>query len=59
VDQKLIIGAGCEADVDRSGYLWAYANDAWGTYGNNRGSVTLTVGRPSELSEEQADLRRT
>ena len=45
VDQKLIIGAGCEADVERPGYLWAYANDAWGTYGNNSGRVTLTVSR--------------
>jgi uncharacterized protein (DUF2235 family) len=45
VDQKLIIGAGCDADIERPGYLWAYANDAWGTYGNNSGRVTLTVTR--------------
>ena len=45
VDQKLIIGAGCDAKVERPGYLWAYANDAWGTYGNNSGRVTLTVMR--------------
>ena len=45
VDEKLIIGAGCEAEVERPGYLWAYANDAWGTYGNNSGRVTLTVSR--------------
>jgi hypothetical protein len=44
-DQKLIIGAGGEAHVERPGYLWAYANDAWGTYGTNRGRVTLTVTR--------------
>ena len=35
-DQKLIIGAGCDADVERPGYLWAYANDAWGTYKQQR-----------------------
>jgi uncharacterized protein (DUF2235 family) len=46
VHQKLIIGAGCDADVERPGYLWAYANDAWGTYDNNSGRVTLTVTRP-------------
>jgi hypothetical protein len=28
-----------------SGYLYAYANDAWGGYANNRGSVTLTIKR--------------
>ncbi|CAM3036420.1 DUF2235 domain-containing protein [Pseudomonas plecoglossicida] len=27
----------------RSGYLYAYANDAWNCYGNNRGHVALTV----------------
>ena len=31
--------------VERPGYLWAYANDAWGSYGNNDGGVTLTVSR--------------
>jgi hypothetical protein len=31
--------------VERPGYLWAYANDAWGAYGNNCGQVTLTVSR--------------
>ncbi len=45
VHQKLIIGAGCDADIERPGYLWAYANDAWGAYGNNAGRVTLTVSR--------------
>jgi hypothetical protein len=28
-----------------SGYLYAFANDAWQAYGNNRGSVKLTVSR--------------
>ena len=44
-DQKLIIGAGATATVERPGYLWAYANDAWGCYGNNGGRVALTVRR--------------
>lgn len=46
-DQKLAIGDGRDAAVERAGYLWAYANDAWGAYGNNRGQVTLTVSRQS------------
>jgi hypothetical protein len=29
----------------QSGYFYAYANDAWNFYENNRGSVTLTVSR--------------
>jgi hypothetical protein len=46
-DQKLTIGEALDADVDRPGYLWAFANDAWGSYGNNGGRVTLTVTRRS------------
>ena len=29
----------------RPGYLYAFANDAWGLYDNDRGSVQLTVTR--------------
>jgi hypothetical protein len=39
------IGTGCEYKPKRSGYLYAYANDAWSFYSNNRGSVQLTVTR--------------
>lgn len=31
--------------VTESGYLYAFANDAWNFYGNNRGSVRLTIRR--------------
>lgn len=31
--------------VGGPGYLYAFANDAWAFYGNNRGSVTVTVKR--------------
>jgi type VI secretion system (T6SS) phospholipase Tle1-like effector len=31
--------------VRGEGYLYAFANDAWGMYSNNRGSVQLTVER--------------
>jgi uncharacterized protein (DUF2235 family) len=34
-------------EVDKGGYVYAFANDAWELYGNNRGSVTLTVRRDS------------
>ena len=38
------IGAGRrEITPERSGYLYCFANDAWGFYGNNRGYVTVTV----------------
>jgi hypothetical protein len=37
------IGSGCRYTPKESGYFYAYANDAWNFYDNNRGSVTLTV----------------
>ena len=37
------IGKGRSYTPKRSGYLYAYANDAWNCYGNNRGHVALTV----------------
>lgn len=37
------IGTGCSYTPKRSGYLYAYANDAWNCYGNNRGHVTLRL----------------
>ena len=37
------IGEQAEIEVSKSGYLYCFANDAWGFYGNNRGYVTLTV----------------
>ena len=33
-----------------SGYLFCYANDAWGYYWNNRGSVRMTVARSKGVS---------
>jgi len=46
-DEVIEIGAGCDCKPKRSGYLYAYANDAWNFYGNNRGSVRLTITRIS------------
>ena len=40
-----LVGKRREITVEREGYLYAFANDAWGMYGNNRGCVTLTVRR--------------
>lgn len=37
------IGVNKTKKVDKSGYLYCFANDAWGLYGNNRGYVTLIV----------------
>jgi hypothetical protein len=44
---RIAIGKGTRYQVKphRSGYLYAFANDAWDFYGNNNGSVELTVKR--------------
>ena len=54
------IGAGpCEITPERGGYLYCFANDAWGFYGNNRGYVTVTVREvgAERGSSAQAGLR--
>ncbi|WP_433498970.1 DUF2235 domain-containing protein [Sphaerimonospora sp. CA-214678] len=43
--ERIAIGTGTRHRVTRSGYLYAFANDAWGFYGNNQGGVRLTVTR--------------
>lgn len=43
--ETFLIGAGCRYTPRESGYLYAYANDAWNCYGNNRGRVQLSVSR--------------
>ena len=43
--QRIRIGSGTRDRVTQPGYLYAFANDAWGCYGNHRGSVSLTVSR--------------
>ncbi|WP_119726651.1 DUF2235 domain-containing protein [Thermomonospora amylolytica] len=45
--ERIAIGGGTVHRVTKSGYLYAFANDAWGFYGNNEGSVRLTVTRKS------------
>jgi len=37
------IGKKCKYSPKKSGYFYAFANDAWNFYDNNRGSVTLTI----------------
>jgi uncharacterized protein (DUF2235 family) len=44
--ESFLIGKGpTRFSPKESGYLYCYANDAWPAYGNNRGSVRLTVQR--------------
>ena len=43
--EEFLIGSKHELNVTQGGFLYCYANDAWGFYGNNYGSVTLTVTR--------------
>lgn len=45
VHERIAIGTGVDHPVCRDGYFYAFANDAWGFYGNNRGTVRLTVTR--------------
>lgn len=45
--QTFNIGSGMTLNLSAPGYLYAYANDAWSFYSNNRGSVQLTVKRIS------------
>ncbi|MGF6889673.1 uncharacterized protein (DUF2235 family) [Nocardia sp. GAS34] len=45
--EQIAIGAGTNHRVCRPGYLYAFANNAWGFYGNNQGSVQLEVTRNS------------
>ena len=47
---SFVIGAGCTHTPERSGYLYCFANDAWGFYGNNRGFVTVTIEETGETS---------
>lgn len=39
------IGNGCELECNSSGYLYCFANDAWGLYDNNHGEVMLSIER--------------
>ena len=43
--ERVAIGDYDEHHVSKDGYLYAFANDAWGFYGNNHGSVRLKVTR--------------
>ncbi len=43
--ETFLIGNGCRYQVQKSGYFYAFANDAWHFYENNRGSVNLHVKR--------------
>ncbi|PWT80598.1 MAG: DUF2235 domain-containing protein [Acidobacteria bacterium] len=44
--ETFLIGRGAPSfRPQKSGYLYCFANDAWQMYGNNRGSVRLTVRR--------------
>jgi len=41
--ESFLIGTGCTYTPRKSGYFFAYANDAWNCYGNNRGRVRLDI----------------
>jgi len=39
------IGNGTQRQLADSGFLWLFVNDAWTNYGNNSGTLTVTVRR--------------
>jgi hypothetical protein len=41
--ETFLIGTGRTYTPKRSGYFYAYANDAWNCYGNNKGHVALRI----------------
>lgn len=41
--ETFLIGSGCQYTPQKSGYFYAYANDAWNCYSNNRGRVKLSI----------------
>ncbi|MHC4845333.1 MAG: DUF2235 domain-containing protein [Planctomycetota bacterium] len=43
--ERFLIGDGCEHTIERGGYFYAFANDAWSKYENNRGGIKLTIKR--------------
>jgi hypothetical protein len=48
--ESFLIGQKCDypqsgSAIGKPGYLYCFANDIWELYGNNRGSVALTVER--------------
>ena len=43
--ERIAIGANTQHRVNQGGYLYAFANDAWGQYASNQGSVRLVVTR--------------
>ena len=43
--ETFLIGKGTRFRPETSGYFYAYSNDAYNCYGNNRGKVTLTLSR--------------
>ncbi|MFA1546032.1 DUF2235 domain-containing protein [Actinomadura chokoriensis] len=51
--ERIAIGEGTRHRVRRSGYLYTFANDAWGSSGSNRGSVRLTVTMVSADHDER------
>ena len=45
IHERIAIGTGARHRVTKSGYLYAFANDAWGFHVNNQRGVRLTVTR--------------
>lgn len=46
--ETIVLGAEKTFEVTKPGYLYCFANDAWGFYQNNRGYVTLELARQAK-----------
>jgi uncharacterized protein (DUF2235 family) len=57
--ERIAVGAGTRARVYNGGYLYAYANDAWGRYADNQGSARLTVTRVATPTRGRKRSRRS
>lgn len=44
--ETFLIGNNCTHIPKKSGYFYAYTNDAWNCYGNNRGKIQLRITQP-------------
>jgi hypothetical protein len=53
-DERIPIGAGTTRVIHRPGYLYAFANAAWGSYVTHRGAIELSVRRIGAAPADRA-----
>jgi hypothetical protein len=53
--ERIPIGTGTTHRVERPGYLYAFANAAWGSYATHRGAIELSVRRTGAATAARTD----